>query len=78
MLGKADKYTGIRFAYHLSGKLLSGEKLTNPEDGLVAVVGYGDVGFLLQTGAWGEDQSSDIGVAWLQAKIGGCYLRQVP
>jgi hypothetical protein len=71
LLGKADKYSGIRLAYHLSGKLLSGERLSDPNQGLVAPVGYGDIGLQFQTGAWGEDQSTGVGVAWLQAKIGG-------
>ena len=71
VVGKTGKYTSLKISYQLSGKLVSGSKLPTPTEHLATVVGYGDLGLLFQTAAWRENSKGDLGVFWLQAKIGG-------
>lgn len=64
---KSNTLTKLRIIYQLGIKLVNGEDNENNENS-VFLNGFGSFGFSLQTGAWANDDISNMGVFWVQAK----------
>lgn len=74
-LYETGKYTFLKFNFQLSAKLLNGNTDLENENKLF-FAGYSNAGLFFQTGAWVDEDKSNIGIFWMQAKLTSSFANK--